>query len=97
MRRYTATAALATLLTGTAGAADPGAGRALHDAHCIACHSALTGGEPSRIYTRPDRTVGSRDALTARVRHCEQALDLGWSDREVESVAAWLNATHYGF
>ena len=70
-------------------------GKALHDANCTACHSSMFGGDATRIYTRPDRRVKSREGLTRQVQRCNHSLGLQWFDDDVEAVAEYLNQTYY--
>jgi len=80
------------LLLGVASvhAADPAQGKRLVEQHCSRCH----GSEP---YTRPDRKVGSLQALKERVRMCEGAQELRWGDAQIDDVSAYLNDTFYHF
>ena len=92
-------AALAVLGTAAAPAqaADVAAGKKLHAEHCVACHTSLMDGEPSRMYTREERKVDSRQALKSRVRQCELSLGLQWFDDDIADVAAYLNEQYYKF
>jgi mono/diheme cytochrome c family protein len=80
-----------------AHAADVAAGRALHDKNCNSCHASLMKGQPSRIYTRPDRRVQSYQGLVSQVRRCAASLGAQWSDEPVNDVAAFLNQEYYKF
>lgn len=82
---------------GTAGAADPARGKTLHESHCVACHTSLTGGKPDSLYTRPDRRVTNRAGLKEQVRRCELSLGLRWFDEDIEDVTGFLNRDFYGF
>ncbi len=84
------------LLT-TAQGADRGAGQAFHQNHCLSCHGSLMGGNPSLIYTRPDRRVRSLGALNAQVQRCMGTLSVPWSANDVANVSAFLNAQFYKF
>ena len=66
-------------------------GKSLHDTNCTKCHD-------SGVYTREDRFVGDRDALTAQVKRCELNLGLKWFDEDVEAVVDHLDlaASPYG-
>jgi hypothetical protein len=90
--------ALLILLSGvflqTAAAQDDAA---LHEENCIACHSAMTGGEGSVLYTRDDRVVTSSDALTKQVNRCQSSLELGWSKTQIDSMQQYLNQSFYKF
>ncbi len=80
-----------------AGAADTNTGRQLHNANCISCHAALMQGDASRIYTRSERTVASYPELVEQVRRCQSNLSAGWTDAQINDVAAFLNASYYKF
>ena len=67
-----------------------GDGKSLHDANCTKCHD-------SGVYTREDRFVGDRDALTAQVKRCELNLGLQWFDEDVEAVVDHLDQNYYKF
>lgn len=92
MKRYSAVFVSLYLGLSAANAAEstPASGKDLYEKNCIACHGA-------EIYTRTDRKVTSRDKLTARVRTCENNLNLQWFDEEVEAVAEYLNKEFYHF
>lgn len=77
--------------------ADIQAGQTLHDDHCVACHAALMEGDPTRIYTRPQRQVNSYANLLKQVQRCQMSLGLQWSAATVEDVAAFLNQRYYKF
>ena len=81
----------------TASAADLARGKTLHEKHCIACHSSLTGGKPNTLYTRRDRRVTSLDGLKKQVRRCELSLGLRWFDEDIEDVTAFPNRDFYRF
>lgn len=72
-------------------------GLALHAENCVACHSAMTGGDGSVLYTREDRVVGSLDALNKQVHRCQSSLGLSWSSEQISTVQQYLNATFYKF
>ena len=80
-----------------AHAGDVSEGEALHEAHCVACHSSLTGGDPDSLYTRSDRNVNSLDGLRKQVQRCELNLGLRWFDDEIANVTAYLNQRFYHF
>ena len=90
-------AALLLATHGTAGAADLTRGKALHEKHCTACHSSLTGGKPDSLYTRSDRRVTTLVGLKQQVRRCELSLGLRWFDEDIENVTGFLNQSFYGF
>jgi mono/diheme cytochrome c family protein len=76
--------------------ADPDKGKALADKSCVACHDAQFG-DPTRIYTRPERRVKSPDQLLKQVTTCSKAAGTNWSKAEIANVAAYLNRAFYKF
>lgn len=88
-------AGIALALSGPAPAADLAHGQTLHEANCIACHSSMTNGHPSSLYTRADRRVTSLEGLQKQVRRCELSLDLTWFDEDIDDVVAYLNDKFY--
>ncbi len=89
--------ALVLAVPGAAGAADVRRGKTLHQKHCVACHTSLTGGKPDSLYTRADRRVTTLDGLKKQVRRCELSLSLQWFDEDIENVTGFLNQEFYGF
>lgn len=85
------------LVPGYAGAADVSRGQQLHDEHCIRCHASIKGGDGTRIYTREDRRIHSLEALRTQVNRCKNSLNVGWPQRHVDDVVAYLNASFYKF
>ena len=71
-------------------AANIGHGKTLVEQHCTRCHD-------TRVYTRPDRRIGSLDALKNQVKRCEQSQSLHWPQPAVDDVVAYLDATFYKF
>jgi mono/diheme cytochrome c family protein len=86
---------LALALGSAAQAADVAHGKTLHESNCIACHSSMTNGQPSSLYTRPDRRVTSLAGLEKQVRRCELSLGLTWFDDDIGDVVAYLNEQFY--
>lgn len=74
---------------------DPKIGKTLHDKSCIACHASKFGEDGSKIYTRADHKVTSKQQLSARVKACNNNVGAGWFPEEEAHVAAYLNATFY--
>ncbi len=72
-------------------------GSTLHAENCIACHSAMTGGEGTVLYTRDDRNVTSLDQLSKQVNRCQSSLGLNWSADQISSVQKYLNQSFYQF
>ena len=65
-------------------------GKALHEENCTRCHD-------SGVYTRADRFVSDRDALTKQVKRCELNLGLKWFDEDVNAVVDYLDRSYYKF
>lgn len=80
-----------------AQAADAARGKALHDAHCTGCHNSIMSGDPTAIFTRPQRIVRSFDGLQKRVRFCESMAGTSWSEADINDVIAYLNQSFYKF
>lgn len=76
---------------------DPKAGKALVDKSCQSCHASMFGGDPSKIYTRPDRKVKTAQQLAARISACNANTGTGWFPEEEAHVGAYLNQQYYKF
>lgn len=61
---------------------------ALHQKHCLRCHTPT-------LYTRPDRAIESKAALKRQVRLCQGRENLRWSDETIRDVADYLDRTYY--
>lgn len=72
-------------------------GKQLHDGNCQACHAKQFGGDPAAIYQRANRMVKNRAALRGQVQRCEQNMDLGWFDDQIDAVTRYLNDSFYRF
>ncbi len=81
---------LASAVTTQAETLDPDAGKALVNESCYSCHG-------SEVYTRKDRIIKSRTALTKQVKRCDSIVGTGWFDDEIENAAAHLNRDFYHF
>ena len=88
---------LALLAYGPAGATDMARGKALHEEHCVTCHTSLTGGNADSLYTRPKRRVTTLEGLKRQVRRCELNLGLRWFDEDINDVVSFLNENFYHF
>ncbi|MEZ5446723.1 MAG: cytochrome c [Gammaproteobacteria bacterium] len=69
-------------------AADAERGRQLNATNCQQCHG-------DELYRGSARKAGSVAAIAEQVRKGEQALGLGWSDKDVADVTEYLNKTYY--
>jgi cytochrome c5 len=66
-------------------------GQELHDQHCLACHT-------TSVYSRENRIIHSKDALTNRVAYCaENAAKVTWDQGQVDAVSKYLNDAFYHF
>lgn len=76
-----------SVFTLSAHAAEPHPGKVLHDdANCMKCHAA-------KAYN-PEKST-SYPKLVAAVSFCNNNLNVGWFDDEIEEVADYLNQTYY--
>lgn len=78
-------------------AVDIDKGKRLHDKQCVSCHIKRYGGDGSKIYTRPDRIIRSRAALSQRVAACNAMTDAGLFPEDEENIAAYLAKQYYKF
>ena len=65
-------------------------GKILYEQHCTRCHD-------TRVHTRPDRRIGSVEALKNQVKRCELNQSLKWPQPDIDDVVAYLDATFYKF
>lgn len=70
-------------------------GKTLHDKSCIACHASKFGEDGSKMYTRADHKVTTKQQLSARVKACNHNVGTNWFPEEEAHVAAYLDATYY--
>lgn len=80
----------ALVLTAGQASADIKHGQQLHDANCVKCHD-------SGVYTREDRFISSKDALTTQVQRCNVNIGTQWFDEDVADVVDFLNTNYYQF
>lgn len=78
-------AAQAATLPGNAAA-----GKKLHDASCMSCHT-------DSVYTRNDRHVTSLPALEKQVNACGHMADVTLAKPQVDDLVKYLNQTYYKF
>jgi cytochrome c553 len=76
---------------------DPKVGKTLHDKDCVSCHANMFGGDGSKIYTRADRKVKTKQQLAARISACNANVGAGWFPEDEAHVAAYLNQQYYKF
>ncbi len=81
---------LALALNGNALAGDMAHGKQLLEKNCTGCHD-------DSVYTRKDRFISSKEALTKQVRRCSANTGVQWFDEDVAAVVDYLNATYYKF
>ncbi|HFD80560.1 MAG TPA: hypothetical protein ENK05_09255 [Gammaproteobacteria bacterium] len=70
--------------------ADVQHGKQLHDANCMKCHG-------DEVYTRKDRFIAGRDALTKQVKRCHLNVGANWSDQDIADVVQYLDQSYYHF
>ncbi len=73
-----------------ASAANIGHGKFLYEQHCTRCHD-------TRVHTRPDRRIGSLEALQSQVQRCEHNASVNWPQQDVDDVVGYLDANFYKF
>lgn len=78
------------LLVSVNVSADIQRGQQLHDKHCQKCHD-------SSVYTRKDRFITDKAALTKQVNRCKLNVGAQWFDKDVADVVDYLNSTYYQF
>ena len=64
---------------------------------CVGCHTNMFGGDGSKIYTRADHKVKSRQQLAAQISACNVNVGAGWFPEDEAHVAAYLNQQYYKF
>ena len=72
-------------------------GKELVEKSCASCHTALYGGDGSKMYTRPERKIKSAEQLASQVKSCNSAAGADWSAAEQSDAAAFLNQRYYHF
>ncbi len=95
--RWLTAAGLTVAAAASLAAADPAAGKVLHDRQCVACHATRFGGDGAQIYLRPNRLIHDRKALRQRVAMCASQTDAGWFPEDEENVTAYLAERYYKF
>ncbi len=93
--RALAVTSLFLLLAQTTNAADSANGKALHDESCIACHTSLTNGQPTSLYTRSDRKFNTLKGLNKQVMRCQNSVGANWFDDQIADVVEYLNTNYY--
>jgi hypothetical protein len=76
---------------------DAGAGKGSVEKACDGCHASLHGGDPNKIYTRPDRKVKNAQQLLTQVRLFSTNTHAGWKPQDELNAAAYLNQSFYRF
>jgi mono/diheme cytochrome c family protein len=76
---------------------DAKAGKALYEKSCVGCHAKMFGGDGSKIYTRADHKVKSKQQLAAQISACNANVGAGWFPEDEAHVAAYLNQQYYKF
>jgi len=89
MKTVLITVLLLAFTTGEA-LADAAEGKKLHDEQCMKCHD-------SSVYTRPDRLISSRGALTKQITRCQLNVGAQWFDEDIVDVVQYLDGSFYKF
>ena len=76
---------------------DAVAGKKIHEAQCDGCHAARFDGDPTRIYTRPDRRAQNPDQLAQWLTTCNANLGNNLFPEDELNIGAHLNRTFYKF
>ena len=87
---FNALSVLCIVLPAQAWALDINNGKALHDEHCLRCHT-------ESQYTRTDSIINDYQQLRERISQCELTAELTWFDEEIDDVTAYLNDAFYHF
>ena len=69
---------------------DSASGKRLHDANCMGCHN-------TSVFTRPDRTIESLDALKVQLANCTHMAMKEFSESETQDLLRYLNDQFYHF
>jgi hypothetical protein len=72
-------------------------GKPIAHRDCDACHARQFGGDPAKIYLRPDHKVKTPAQLLSQVRVCNTQLGTHYFPEEEAHVAAYLNLHFYKF
>ena len=100
-RAYQRFVALASLVVSLpvlallAGEAEDGG--PLHDQFCLGCHVSMFGGDGSTIYLRSERRVNSIEGLMGQVAFCNEQINVGLNEYEIDDIVAYLNESYYQF
>ena len=100
-RAYQRFVALASLVVSLpvlallAGEAEDGG--PLHDQFCLGCHVSMIGGDGSAIYLRSERRVNSIEGLMGQVAFCNEQINVGLNEYEIDDIVAYLNESYYQF
>ena len=72
-------------------------GGPLHDQFCLGCHVSMFGGDGSTIYLRSERRVNSIEGLMGQVAFCNEQINVGLNEYEIDDIVAYLNESYYQF
>ena len=75
----------------------PDLGKSIATRDCDACHARQFGGDPAKIYLRPEHKVKTPAQLLSQVRVCNTQLGTNYFPEEEAHVAAYLNLHFYRF
>ena len=70
-------------------------GGPLHYQFCLGCHVSMFGGDGSAIYLRRERRVNSIEGLMGQVAFCNEQINVGLDEYEIDDIVAYLNESYY--
>jgi mono/diheme cytochrome c family protein len=79
-----------SMAAATAAVADAERGKQLHEQQCTKCHG-------DSVYTRDDRFIDSKAALTKQVKRCSLNVGARWFDEDIKDVVQFLDSSYYHF
>ncbi|MEO5695413.1 MAG: cytochrome c [Usitatibacter sp.] len=86
----TAAAGIVLATPRTADGAEEVRGRALYESRCTSCHA-------TSVHGRTKRVAADFEQVRAWVARWNRDIPVGWSDAEIDDVAAYLNNTYYHY
>ena len=72
-------------------------GGPLHDQFYLGCHVSMFRGDDSAIYLRSERRVNSIEGLMGQVAFCNEQINVGLNEYEIDDIVAYVNESYYQF
>lgn len=66
------------------------AGKKLHDAKCLSCHT-------DSVYQRKDRQIKDLEGLNQQIKACGHAAGITLEKSQADNLVKFLNETYYKF